>query len=100
VKLGLSLFYGNCALGKLFVVVVYCFICLFFETGFHCVLLATLELTLKTKLGFELIETRLPLPPEYTTATQLIFVFVFSRQNPFICSLGYLETLPVGQAGT
>jgi hypothetical protein len=39
------------------------FICLFFETGFLCVALAVLELTLYTKLALN-SEIYLPLPPK------------------------------------
>ena len=39
------------------------FICLFFETGFLCVVLAVLELCVD-QAGFELAEILLPLPPE------------------------------------
>jgi hypothetical protein len=39
------------------------FVCLFFETGFLCVVLAVLELALQTRLALN-SEIRLPLPPK------------------------------------
>jgi hypothetical protein len=39
------------------------FVCLFFETGFFCVALAVLELTLQTRLASN-SEILLPLPPK------------------------------------
>ena len=39
------------------------FVCLFFETGFLCIALALLELTLKTRLASNQ-EICLPLPPK------------------------------------
>ena len=39
-------------------------ICLFFETGFLCVVLTVLELVLYAKAGLELTEIHLPLPPK------------------------------------
>jgi hypothetical protein len=49
----------------LFCFVLFCFVlfCFVFETGFLCIALAVLELTLYTRLASN-PEIRLPLPPE------------------------------------
>ena len=53
--------------------VLFCFV-LFFETGFLCIALAVLELTLQTRLASN-SEICLPLPPECTTTPDHVLFF-------------------------